>query len=38
MGVADDLVPVLKKLRMSGVLQSLELRNREGAVRYGQGQ
>ncbi len=29
MGVADDLVPVLKKLRMSGVLQSLELRNRE---------
>jgi DNA replication protein DnaC len=31
MGVADDLVPVLKKLRMSGVLQSLELRNREAA-------
>jgi DNA replication protein DnaC len=29
MGVADDLVPVLKKLRLSGVLQSLELRNRE---------
>lgn len=31
MGVADDLVPVLKKLRLSGVLQSLELRNREAA-------
>lgn len=29
MGVADDLVPVLKKLRLSGVLQSLDLRNRE---------
>lgn len=29
MGVADQLVPVLKKLRLSGVLQSLELRNRE---------
>jgi DNA replication protein DnaC len=29
MGVADDLVPVLKKLRLSGVLQSLELRNRQ---------
>lgn len=29
MGIADDLVPVLKKLRLSGVLQSLELRNRE---------
>lgn len=29
MGVTDDLVPVLKKLRLSGVLQSLELRNRE---------
>ena len=29
MRVADDLVPVLKKLRLSGVLQSLDLRNRE---------
>lgn len=29
MGVTDDLVPVLKKLRLSGVLQSLDLRNRE---------
>jgi DNA replication protein DnaC len=29
MGVADDLVPVLKKLRLSGVLQTLDLRNRE---------
>jgi DNA replication protein DnaC len=29
MGIADDLIPVLKKLRLSGVLQSLELRNRE---------
>lgn len=31
MGVADDLVPVLKKLRLSGVLQSLDLRNREAS-------
>ncbi len=31
MGVADNLVPVLKKLRLSGVLQSLDLRNREAA-------
>lgn len=31
MGTADDLVPVLKKLRFSGVLQSLDLRNREAA-------
>jgi DNA replication protein DnaC len=29
MGVADDLVRVLKKLRLSGLLQSLELRSRE---------
>jgi DNA replication protein DnaC len=29
MGATDELVPVLKKLRLSGVLQSLELRNRE---------
>ena len=29
MGVTDDLVPVLKKLRLSGVLETLDLRNRE---------
>lgn len=29
MGVTDDLVPVLKKLRLSGLLQTLDLRNRE---------
>jgi len=29
MGVIDELVPVLKKVRLSGVLQSLELRLRE---------
>jgi DNA replication protein DnaC len=29
MSVIDDLVPLLKKLRLSGVLQSLELRLRE---------
>ena len=29
MSVHDDLVPILKKLRMSGVLQSLELRTKE---------
>jgi DNA replication protein DnaC len=29
MGLIDDLVPLLKKLRMSGVLQSLELRLRQ---------
>lgn len=29
MGVVDELVPILKKLRMSGVLQSLELRVEE---------
>lgn len=29
MGLIDDLVPLLKKLRMSGVLQSLELRIRQ---------
>lgn len=29
MSVNDDLVPILKKLRMSGVLQSLELRTRQ---------
>ena len=34
MGVADDLVPVLKKLRLSGVLQSLELRNREAVLLW----
>ncbi len=31
MSVHDDLVPILKKLRMSGVLDSLELRNKEAA-------
>ncbi len=31
MSVHDDLIPVLKKLRMSGVLQSLELRCREAS-------
>lgn len=29
MGLTDELVPLLKKLRMSGVLQSLELRVRQ---------
>jgi DNA replication protein DnaC len=29
MSVNDDLVPVLKKLRLSGVLQSLDIRNRQ---------
>lgn len=29
MGLIDDLVPLLKKLRMSGVLQSMELRIRQ---------
>lgn len=29
MTATDDLVPILKKLRMSGVLQSLELRMRQ---------
>lgn len=29
MTVTDELVPVLKKLRLSGVLQTLDLRNRE---------
>jgi hypothetical protein len=31
MGHIDELVPLLKKLRLSGVLQSLELRLREAA-------
>lgn len=31
MSVIDELVPLLKKLRLSGVLQSLELRLREAA-------
>jgi len=31
MSVHDDLVPILKKLRMSGVLQTLELRMQEAA-------
>ena len=29
MTATDDLVPILKKLRLSGVLQSLELRMRQ---------
>src|SRR5690349_16973339 len=29
MGLIDELVPLLKKLRMSGVLQSIELRIRQ---------
>ena len=29
MAIADDLVPVLKKLRLSGVLQTLDLRTRQ---------
>lgn len=29
MAIADDLVPVLKKLRLSGVLQTLDLRTKE---------
>ncbi len=31
MSPIDDLIPLLKKLRMSGVLQSLELRTRQAA-------
>ena len=29
MSTTDDLIPLLKKLRLSGVLQSLELRMRQ---------
>lgn len=29
MGPVDELVPVLKKLRLSGVFETLDLRNRE---------
>ncbi len=29
MPIADDLVPVLKKLRLSGVLATLDLRTKE---------
>ena len=29
MSVADDLVPILKKLRLSGILQTLDLRTKE---------
>jgi hypothetical protein len=32
MGTTDDLIPLLKKLRLSGVLQSLELRTRQGSA------
>jgi DNA replication protein DnaC len=31
MSITDELVPVLKKLRLSGVLQTLDLRTREAA-------
>jgi DNA replication protein DnaC len=31
MSIQDDLVPVLKKLRLSGVLQTLDLRTKEAA-------
>lgn len=31
MSATDDLIPLLKKLRLSGVLQSLELRTRQAA-------
>lgn len=31
MSTYDELVPVLKKLRLSGLLQSLEVRCREAA-------
>jgi DNA replication protein DnaC len=31
MAVTDDLVPVLKKLRLSGVLQSLDIRQKQAA-------
>lgn len=29
MNVADELVPILKKLRLSGVLQTMDIRNRQ---------
>ena len=29
MGLTDDLTPILKKLRLSGVLQTLDLRLKE---------
>ena len=29
MGIADDLVPVLKSLRLSGVLHTLDLRTQQ---------
>lgn len=29
MTITDDLIPILKKLRLSGILQTLELRNRQ---------
>ena len=31
MNVMDELVPVLKRLRLSGVLQSLEIRSKQAA-------
>ena len=29
MAIADDLIPVLKKLRLSGILQTLDLRTKQ---------
>ena len=29
MSITDELVPILKKLRLSGVLQTIDLRTRE---------
>jgi len=29
MAISDELQPILKKLRLSGILQSLELRTRQ---------
>ena len=34
MSATDDLVPMLKKLRLSGVLQSLELRTRQAVEPF----
>ena len=34
MSTIDELVPLLKKLRLSGVLQSLELRLRQANGEY----
>lgn len=32
MSPSDDLVPILKKLRLSGILQSLDLRIRQAVL------